>query len=110
ATMMKIDIFVLKPRPFDRQAFARVTFEALGEGDSRIFPLTTAEDLILLKLEWYRLGGGASQRQWEDVLGVLRLQGAALDQAHLDHWACELGLDDLLARALSESGLARAPI
>jgi hypothetical protein len=103
ASMMKVDVFVLKVREFDRQAFARVQRRDIGEGPPRLFPITTAEDIILHKLEWYRLGNEVAQRQWDDVLGVLRLQGTALDRAHLEHWARELGLEDLLGRAFDEA-------
>jgi hypothetical protein len=106
ATMMKVDVFVLKPRDFDRQAFERVLHTTLGEGSPRTFPITTAEDIIIHKLEWFRLGGGVAQRQWDDVLGVMRLQGNALDRPHLERWATELGVDDLLLRAMIEAGLA----
>lgn len=103
ATMMKVDVFILKARPFDREAFTRVTRSPLDEHDARAFPLTTAEDIVLHKLEWYRLGGGVSGRQWEDVLGVLRVQGAALDRDYLGRWARELAVDDLLERAFAEA-------
>jgi len=52
-----------------------------------------------------REGGGVSDRQWNDVLGVLKVQGAALDLAYLNEWARELGLTDLLRRALDDAGL-----
>lgn len=60
---------------------------------------------MIRKLDWYRLGGEVSERQWADVLGVLKLQGDALDRAHLTYWARELGISDLLERALAEAGL-----
>ena len=65
--------------------------------------MTTAEDIVLHKLEWYRLGGGVSERQWQDVLGVFRVQGATLDRAYLERWASDLGVADLLARAIREA-------
>jgi hypothetical protein len=105
ATMMKVDVFVVGTRPFDRASFARVIREPLGDSRERSFPLTTPEDIVIRKLEWYRLGGGASQRQWADILGVLKLQGDALDRAHLAYWARELGVADLLERALAEAGI-----
>lgn len=104
ATMMKVDVFVLGARPFDRAAFARVISEPLGDDRERSFPLTTPEDIVIHKLDWYRLGGGVSQRQWADVLGVLKLQGDALDRAHLAYWAREIGVTELLERALAEAG------
>jgi hypothetical protein len=44
-----------------------------------------------------------SERQWLDVLGVLRVQGDALDRDYLSRWAEDLGLSDLLERALKET-------
>ena len=61
------------------------------------------EDIILSKLEWYRMGGGVSERQWRDVLGVLKVQGERLDHAYMQRMAAELGVADLLERALGEA-------
>ena len=67
--------------------------------------MPSAEDTVLAKLQWYRDGGEVSDRQWTDVLGVLEVQGQALDRAYLAEWARELGLTDLLRRALDDAGL-----
>lgn len=99
ATMVKVDVFVSKNRPFDRRAFERVR-PATAEGGGDL-PVSSAEDTVLAKLEWYRRGGEASERQWTDVTGVLRTVGA-LDEAYLRHGAVELGVADLLDRALDE--------
>jgi hypothetical protein len=57
------------------------------------------EDTLLHKLIWYKLGNQVSDRQWGDVLGVLKVQGEALDHEYLDHWAPLLDVSDLLLRA-----------
>lgn len=50
-----------------------------------------------------RQGGGVSDRQWGDILGVLKARGERLDRDHLDRWARELDLVDLPERALREA-------
>jgi len=57
-------------------------------------------------LGWYRLGGGVSDRQWNDVLGVLKVQGESLDKSYLRFWALELKLKDLLEKAFQDSGIS----
>lgn len=107
ATMLKVDVFVSRGRPFDREALARVRHERLGDAEAgRLFALVSAEDIVLLKLEWFRLGGETSERQWTDVLGVLKVARGALDAAYLDRWAGALGVADLLERARTDAGLA----
>ncbi len=58
------------------------------------------EDVILNKLRWYDLGGRVSERQWGDLIGVLRVNASDLDHAYLQRWARSLGLAELLMRAL----------
>jgi hypothetical protein len=62
----------------------------------------SAEDTVLRKLQWFRDGGEVSDRQWNDVLGILLTQGSRLDEGHLREWAEALGVADLLDRALRE--------
>jgi hypothetical protein len=106
ATMMKVDVFVSKQRPFDRALFDRLTPEFLDAvGTSIPHPVPRAEDVVLLKLDWYRAGGEVSERQWGDVLGVLKVAAGDLDRGYLSQWATELGLADLLDRALAEAAV-----
>jgi hypothetical protein len=102
ASMMKVDVFVSRQRPFDRSAFDRLTRESLdAAGTSSPHPIPRAEDVVLLKLEWFRAGGEVSDRQWGDILGVLKAMSRTIDRGYLSRWAAELGVSDLLARALA---------
>jgi len=51
--------------------------------------MASAEDTVLSKLEWYRLGGETSDRQWRDLLNVLKVQGERIDTVYLRHWAAQ---------------------
>jgi hypothetical protein len=104
-TMVKVDVFVSRDRPFDRRAFDRAR-PAVPEGGSQI-PVSSPEDTVLAKLEWFRRGGEVSERQWTDVVGVLRA-GGALDEAYLRRGAAELDVADLLERVLAEAGRGTA--
>lgn len=105
ATMFKIDVFVPKGRPYDREAAARARPQALDvAAHAPTFPVASAEDTVLAKLEWFRLGGETSERQWWDVVGVLRVT-ADVDLTYLRHWARTLDVNDLLARALADAGV-----
>jgi len=72
-----------------------------------MYPLmfTSPEDIILHKLMGYQIGNRVSERQWLDVLGVLKVQSMTLDAAHLRHWAARLGVAARLAQAWAEAGL-----
>ena len=102
STMFKVDIFIPKKRLFDQQQLRRRVAEQIGpDSDEQIWVLS-AEDIILAKLDWFRLGGEVSERQWRDVLGVLKTQQDALDIDYLKRWARSLGVVDLMERALEE--------
>lgn len=102
ATAFKVDIFVSRGREFDRRMQERAVVDTLGGTDTLPARIASAEDIILIKLEWYRLGEECSERQWNDVTQVAKLQGNRLDRTYLRLWAGELGVADLLDRLFSE--------
>jgi hypothetical protein len=105
STGFKVDIFVRADHPFERAALQRRLVLSLPDAPEQPIAFCSAEDTLLFKLRWYRLGNESSQQQWQDVLNVLRVQAGKLDNSHLDHWAADLKVSDLLARARQESGV-----
>lgn len=101
ASSFKVDIFLLRNSLYSLNEFARRMPQAVSGNSELPFFVATPEDVILSKLRWYRQGGEVSERQWNDVIGVIKVQGERLDRKYLEHWAKELGLSDILAKALS---------
>jgi hypothetical protein len=101
ATMFKIDVFVSRDRDFDRQAASRARPQMIDDTPGGFaFRVASPEDTILAKLEWFRPGGETSERQWWDVVGIIRVT-AATDREYLRTWGTALGVADLVERALS---------
>ncbi len=99
---LKVDVFPAR-EPFHRTQLDRATVLPLG--DDRIpCVVTTAEDILLAKLRWYADGGQVSERQWDDVTGII-VQNPGLDWAYVNSWAARLHVTDLLDRARADAEL-----
>ncbi len=101
-TAFKVDIFIRKPRSFDQMQLERRRTSVIATDPEESIYITSPEDTILAKLEWYRMGGEVSDRQWRDILGVMKTRAGELDLDYLRRWANELKVTDLLDRALTE--------
>lgn len=101
-TMFKVDVFIPRPRPFLQSQLARAQRQTFTFESDVSAKFASAEDTILSKLEWYRLGGEVSERQWRDILGILKTRSGELDLAYMQKWARELEVEDSLKRALNE--------
>ena len=102
-TMFKVDVFIPHPRPFQQSQFARAQRQTFSLESEMSANFASPEDTILSKLEWYRMGGEVSERQWRDILGVLKIRAGVLDLNYLRRWAQELKVVDILEHALEES-------
>ena len=103
-SFFKVDIFVSKEREFDHLQMARRSPYVLSTEPEQSAYVASAEDTILAKLEWYQIGGEVSDRQWRDILGVMKVQAEKLDLEYLQRGARLLKVTDLLERALQEAG------
>lgn len=100
----KIDFFGRGYEPFDESEFSRRRVTVVNaSGESLV--VKSAEDTVLRKLLWFREGGSVSEKQWRDIVSVLRISQSAIDDHYLDSWATRLDLAELLARART----ARSP-
>lgn len=90
----KADFILRKERVFSAEEFGRrrgLVFLGLE------LSIVSAEDLVIAKLEWARLGD--SERQLRDVAEMLAIQGEALDREQIERWVAEFGLEEVWARA-----------
>lgn len=100
-TIARADLVIAGASEFDKTKFARkciITMPSVGD----LF-FASAEDLVLNKLRWG--AQSQSEKQWRDVLGVLKTQGPDLDFDYLWRWAANLKISELLEQAVLEAGI-----
>ena len=102
ATGVKVDLFVKGASAFDTSEFERRVVVRLGDDRPQEVFVKSAEDTVLRKMLWYRQGGEVSDRQWQDVRGIVSVQGDRLDVDYLTRSADQLGIRDLLDRVLTK--------
>jgi hypothetical protein len=104
--VMRVDVFVLGDGLLDqRQMDRRRQIDVPGTAGPIFIWVGSPEDQVLRKLHWFQLGGEVSDRQWNDVLGLLTVQAATIDFTDVVYTATQLGLGDLAVRAIADAGL-----
>ncbi len=98
---VKVDIFIAGNDPLNL-ARLRDKTRVQVSADAHLW-IDTPEHSVLRKLEWFRRGGEVSERQWRDVVAMLRVQGERLDRTRLRDWSARLRVGDLLERAFAEA-------
>ena len=104
ATAYKFDIFPPGDGPYHQAQLERRAMETESlTGDEHVeVPLESPGDTLPSKISWFRPGGEVSDQQWNDMRGIVEIQGDRLDRAYLRRWAAHLRVDDLLERVLSQ--------
>jgi hypothetical protein len=101
--MIKVDIFIFNDTSFAQSEMSRRRRELIMSDPESFVSLPTPEDIILQKLLWFNMGGRVSDRQWQDILGVINVQSNKLDLTYLNSWAKKLNLFELLQQALKDA-------
>lgn len=102
---VKVDVFIPPRTPFTASVFGRVAYVPIAPDAPRPYCLPTAEDIILLKLQWYMLGNLVSNNQRNDIIGVLQTQAGHLDIVYLRRWAAFLNASDVFAELCAAAGV-----
>lgn len=97
--MVKIDVFVPPEAGHHLAKWSRARRVTLDPRSPNGWLVTSAEDIVLQKLVWYRMGDEVSEQQWRDVTSLLRVRNKQLDFEYLRAWAARLAVTDLLERA-----------
>jgi len=112
-TLMKVDVVLPKPEAFDTFMRQLIRCFTLDERYPPI-PLASAAEMLLFKVQRYqrderlRTDGMQDDAEWNDILGMLKVQGPDLDLALLAEWAGKLDVRETWQRALADAGLEEA--
>ena len=104
ASAIKIDVFIFKDNSYQRNVLERKIKDTLDDDKVKTeLYFASPEDIIINKLQWYKLGGQVSERQWLDVIGVIKVQGDSLNKKYLQVWSKKLGIFELLKNAFNDT-------
>jgi hypothetical protein len=108
-TMFKVDVFICGEDALKREEFSRAQHVTIDPDTGSTLLVADAADIILQKLIWYELGNRVSERQWRDVIGVIKVSGDVLDMEYLKRWALKKNLWSLVEKAFIEAGRPLEP-
>lgn len=91
---IKIDFYILKQDEYNRGQFQRRKRESFDKNRQAIF--SSPEDIILKKLEWYKMG--KSQKHLTDIAGIIKVSRDKINFDYIDKWASQIGVADIWQR------------
>ncbi len=97
ASGLKIDVMIPEESEFNHSRLARG--RDLPTGASGMARFASPEDVIIKKLEYFKLGG--SEKHLRDIIGVLQVQGAWIDREYIENWCARLELEKEWQTALA---------
>ena len=104
SSLVKVDVMLPRGTAFDSLAAQRAQQLSLLEGYQPIW-IASPEDVALMRLAWHRDAGATADDQWNDILGVLKVQAPTLDLRYLRRVAHTLNVSGFLEQALIDAGI-----
>jgi hypothetical protein len=109
-TIENVDLMISGREEYDLIKFVGVASPLANR--SRLYTLpgsgevaiASPEDVIISKLVWRR--NSQSDKQWRDILGILKVQQEKLDFGYLREWVERFGLEEDWRRAKVEAGVS----
>ena len=112
-TLMKVDLIMAKQSAFETALHPRITSYSLDERSPSL-PLASAVEMILVKLHRYsqdllsRTDGMRDDAEWNDIVGMLKIQEPTLERDFLEEWARTQKIAEVLRQALIDAGTEEA--
>ncbi len=97
-----VDLMISGREEYDLVKLERRQLYTLPDGAE--VSIATPEDTIVSKLIWRR--ESQSDKQWRDILGILKVQQERLDFDYIQAWVAKFGIDDDWQRAKVEAGVS----
>jgi hypothetical protein len=104
-TIENIDFILADDSEYEQLKFERRQWYQLASGKS--IAIATPEDIVISKLQWRRRS--QSDKQWRDILGILKVQQERLDLAYVDHWTAQFQVQPDWWQAKQEGGIRDQP-
>jgi len=104
-SVQKIDFFICGQDDYSSEEMRRRLQIAVDEAEEQKICIASPEDIILQKLLWFKMGSQISERQWNDTLGVIKVQSVRLDREYVNRWAKALDIMDLVQKAFIDAGV-----
>jgi hypothetical protein len=108
-TLMKVDLIMARQSAFETALYPRIASYSLDERSPSL-PLASAVEMILVKLHRYsqdllsRTDGMRDDAEWNDIVGMLKIQEPPFERDFLEEWARNLKITEMLRQALVDAG------
>ncbi len=106
-SLLKINISLAQSTTQEKMIESRLLKHIIAANYPAI-NVASPEDIIITQFQEYKANGEVTDDQWNDILGVFKIQGETIDSTYLGYWTSELDLAHLLKNAYFDAGLTNS--